>query len=82
MSEKPTPGCHIARPGRAGQLAPPCAGIPLAHRYRRALRGTRRGSDRRRGSGSGVSRRTYWTSKSDSATIPSHGHHVPVLAVH
>eukprot|EP00959_Pyramimonas_sp_CCMP1952_P355700 7449992-Pyramimonas_sp.AAC.1 len=39
-SEKPTQVSHIARPGQLGQLAAPRAGIPLAHRCRRALRGT------------------------------------------
>eukprot|EP00959_Pyramimonas_sp_CCMP1952_P451334 9449748-Pyramimonas_sp.AAC.1 len=38
--EKLTPGHHIVRPGRVRQLAAPRAGIPLAHRYRRALRCT------------------------------------------
>eukprot|EP00959_Pyramimonas_sp_CCMP1952_P115158 2407396-Pyramimonas_sp.AAC.1 len=38
--EKPTPGHHMVRPGRVGQLAAPRAGIPLARRCRRALRGT------------------------------------------
>eukprot|EP00959_Pyramimonas_sp_CCMP1952_P002302 47796-Pyramimonas_sp.AAC.1 len=32
---------HIVRRGRVGQLAAFRAGIPLAHRCRRALRGTR-----------------------------------------
>eukprot|EP00959_Pyramimonas_sp_CCMP1952_P359178 7520628-Pyramimonas_sp.AAC.1 len=30
---------HIVRRGRAGQLGAPRAGIPLAHRCRKALRG-------------------------------------------
>eukprot|EP00959_Pyramimonas_sp_CCMP1952_P121679 2544213-Pyramimonas_sp.AAC.1 len=40
MFKKPTPGHDIVRPGRVGQLAAPRAGIPLAHRCTRALRGT------------------------------------------
>eukprot|EP00959_Pyramimonas_sp_CCMP1952_P436539 9141208-Pyramimonas_sp.AAC.1 len=38
----PTENCYIVRSSRVGQLALPRAGIPLAHRRRRALRGTYR----------------------------------------